>query len=207
MSNPYESPTVSVAPNYSPLKPEDIDRRFPGVLLATLIVISVIAGFGLFNSLISIGIMTFQEMTSSTNAAPNDVYEVFERNLLGQWVMDGVNLIVAPLILAGTLGMFLRQKWSPGVLYFGLIVGLMNLLLNLILDSWMQWNNYQMMKRAMVENQGEGSVEMMTGLSIFLVVAIGFAIGTLVLQAALYLFALLSLKFEKNQRFFATFGD
>lgn len=217
MSNPYEPSALPNQSGYNTGKPGAADKKCPGWLTATCIIIAVIAGLGLLGSLFGIVAGIIQQAASP--AMDQGMMQADDPQMLMQqkmqeaqagtmvvsMILNGINLIIAPWLLISSIGVLIRQKWAPGLFRAGLIAGIVNILVSAAVGIWIQMKVYSAMQEAFTQ-QAEMDPTAQTVFGVAMIVGFVFAGGIALVQIGIYVFALMSLGWEKNKKYLSTFS-
>ena len=122
------------------------------------------------------------------------------------------NLVIAPLLLIGGVGVLIKRRWGQKILSLALISAAIFVLVRIVLTSFLQVQIFGIMKESMLEQlqtgpaakgPAEGTIETIMIASLYFGLALGVIIA--LSFAAFYFWGWRYLKRESCQKYLSTF--
>ena len=210
--NPYQSPipVAQTGVNHSG------DIRPPSGLKTICIICIVLGSLGLLGSLMGlVGLLFQQQFTEFQQSVSDPVQHAMQEKMLEAQssyyipnvIMTLCNLVIAPLLLVGGIGVLSKKGWGQKILSRALISAAIFVLIRTVLTSFLQFKVFALMKETMTAQipagQQSGTMETIMTASLFFGFAVGLAFA--LAFAAFYYWSWRYLKKDHCQGYLSTF--
>jgi len=210
--NPYEAPVSNVQAGIG-----NFDTRRVQKTIKTICIICIVLGsLGLLTSIMGLVTILFQpqiaEIQQSMASPPQQAMQQKINQIQSSFQIPNAllavcNLVIAPLLLVGGIGVLSKKSWGQKTLSRGLISAAIFVLFRTILTSFFQFRLVGIMKESFTANlptgAQSGAIESIMTASLFFGFAIGLAIA--LAFAAFYFWSYRYLKKETSQTYLRSF--
>jgi len=210
--NPYEAPIPNIQAGIN----GSGALRSQKTLKTICIICIVLGSLGLMASLLGLVAILFQSQFAELQqnmAAPGQqamqrkIIEAQSSFQIPNAIIGICNLIIAPMLLVGGIGVLRKKSWGQKLLSRGLISAAIFVLARAILTSFFQFQIFGVMKETMTANlppgPQSGTMESVMTASLFFGFAMGFAMALAL--AAFYFWGWRYLKKDTCQQYLNTF--
>ena len=193
--NPFASPD----PNTQGSKPIAV-KKAPGGLTAILIICLVLGILGLLGSCFAGAMLAIQPQLNQMQqaggpqqAVQKNMEEIQKQQLIPNIIINGLNFVVAPLLILGSIGGLNRKSWAAKVLNIGLILAVFFTVFKTVMTVIMQLAAMEPMQEMMqqqMENNAQNVAEFASGImQVSIYIGIGFAVIWAIVLLGFYIWA------------------
>ena len=143
--NPFVPPRPSEPSDQVYPKPRRGENKMPGMLIAICVIALIFSLGGFASSFFSLIGMAIQSVAQNAAPTPSDptaakLVNATQGMVLPNVVTNLLNLLVAPMLIAGSIGVLTKQRWGRNFLRWSLIIAAIYVLIKTALQAYIQFS-------------------------------------------------------------------